>query len=186
MDEQSDWVLIQRCRAGRDEEAWGELVGRYERLVFYVPYRMYGLSEMDAADVTQTVFTILLKSLDALHEQSNVKSWLVTVAKRHTWRHIERSKRDIGFELDDDEGGGRLAQVAAGRSEVGEWETVNWLNDGLMRLTERCRTLLTALYLEEKPSSYEEIAEQFGMKVGSIGPTRARCLAKLREFLGEG
>ena len=183
MDELSDWVLIQRCRAGRDDDAWGVLVSRYERLVFYVPYRMYGLPEMDAADVTQTVFTILTKSLDSFHEKSNVKSWLVTVTKRHTWRHIERAKRDVGFENDDDND--LLENLSSGRSEVGEWETVNWLNAGLVRLSERCRSLLTALYLDEVSESYEEIAKRFGMKVGSIGPTRARCLAKLREFLSE-
>lgn len=184
MTDLTDWQLIEKCRVGRDEKAWDELVGRYERLVFYVPFRMYGLSEMDAADITQTVFSIMLKSFSTFHADSNVKSWLITVAKRHTWRHIERTKKEISFEAQDISESVVMNQVAT-VSEVAQWETVSWLNDGLMQLSERCRALLTALYLDEEPLSYDEIAVQFRMRKGSVGPTRARCLEKLREFLGE-
>ena len=87
-----DRDLILDCRNG-DLGAWQRLLDRYERLVFSVP-RRYGLSREDAADITQLTFTILFQSMDTLSEDSTLGAWLTTVARRHTWRRLDRKRRE--------------------------------------------------------------------------------------------
>ncbi len=176
----ADAELIRGCKKGQARE-WDRLVKKYERLVFSIP-RSYGLSPTDAADVSQHTFTILIQSLDSLTEESNVKAWLATVARRHTWRLMEKGRRE-GTGLEDD-----LADTPwlLGNEKPSErWETIDWLDGGLLEMDEPCRRLLTALYLDETEPSYAEISERLDMPVGSIGPTRARCLQRLRAALGD-
>ena len=176
----SDRDLIRACREG-DAEAWRRLLDKYEHLVLSFPLG-YGLSRDDAADIAQVTFTILIQSLDSLTEESNVKAWLATVARRHTWRMMERGRREgIGKEED-------LADTPwlHGNEKPSErWETIDWLDGGLSKMSEPCQKLLKALYLDEVEPSYAEISERLNMPVGSIGPTRARCLQRLRTVLGE-
>ena len=175
----ADRELILACKAGR-VGAWDGLVAKYERLVFSIP-RSYGLSREDAADVSQATFIALIHGLDSLTEESNVKAWLATVARRHTWRLMERGRR---------EGTGREEDLAdspwlLGDERISErWETIDWLDAGLSEVGEPCQKLLRALYLDASEPSYAEISERLGMPVGSIGPTRARCLRRLKAILG--
>ncbi|PLS86319.1 MAG: sigma-70 family RNA polymerase sigma factor [Actinobacteria bacterium] len=178
----SDKILLLACRRG-DSKAWESLVARYERLVFSIPLN-YGLSREDAADVAQITFTILLQSLDSLSEDSRLGSWLSTVARRHTWRLLERNRRESTVRAED------LAHNATrlGKDEndpVERWEAVEWLDGGLSRMDERCKDLLFALYFDPEEPSYEKVAERLSMPVGSIGPTRARCLKRLKKILEE-
>ena len=176
----ADAELIRGCKEGR-ARAWDRLVSKYERLVFSIP-RSYGLSTADAADVSQLTFTILIQSLDSLTEESNVKAWLATVARRHTWRLMEKGRREGPGREDD------LADtpwLLGGEGPSERWETIDWLDGGLSKMGEPCRRLLTALYLDASEPSYAVISERLGMPVGSIGPTRARCLRRLRAALGE-
>lgn len=178
----SDRQLIEACRRG-DSRAWEELLDRYERLVFSIPLN-YGLSREDAADIAQLTFTILIQSLDSLREDSRLGAWLATVARRHTWRLLNRNRR---------EGAGKHEDLADSATLLGEsmpdavehWEMTEWLNQGLSELSEPCRNLLTALYLDPGQPSYAEVAARLDMPVGSIGPTRARCLKRLKEVLTE-
>ena len=154
---------------------------KYGRLVFSIP-RSYGLSREDAADVSQLTFTILIQSLGSLTEESNLKAWLATVARRHTWRAMEKSRRERPGREDD------LADQPwrLGDEKPSErWELIDWLDGGLSKVSESCRKLLKALYLDEGEPSYAEISERLGMPMGSIGPTRARCLQRLRAALGD-
>src|SRR5688572_16546807 len=89
---QTDHDLIQACCAG-DARAWERLLDKYERLVFSISLS-YGLTTDDAADVTQITFTILLKNLDTLPDGIRLATWLVTVARRHTWRLLARNRRE--------------------------------------------------------------------------------------------
>ena len=174
----ADRDLILACKAGR-AGAWDRLVAKYERLVFSIP-RSYGLSREDAADVSQATFIALVGGLDSLTEESNVKAWLATVARRHTWRLMEKGRRE-GTEREDD-----LADTPwlLGNEKPSErWETIDWLDAGLSEMGEPCRKLLTALYLDESEPSYAEVSRRLGTPVGSIGPTRARCLQRLRAVL---
>jgi RNA polymerase sigma factor (sigma-70 family) len=177
-----DRDLILECRNG-DVGAWQRLLDRYERLVFSVP-RRYGLSREDAADITQLTFTILFQSMDTLPEESTLGAWLATVARRHTWRLLDRKRRegDSGYG-GSNEGTSTLANT--GTDDVERWELAEWLDHGLSLVGKPCRDLLSALYLDPEEPSYAEVAARLGMAVGSVGPTRIRCLKRLRQVLGE-
>jgi RNA polymerase sigma factor (sigma-70 family) len=182
----SDRDLIWRCRQG-SSGAWHQLLNKYERLVYSVPLR-YGLSRDDAADIAQITFTILVQSLDSLSEDSRLGPWLVTVARRHTWRMLERNRRESAS---DHLEGADLAESAVllGKSDadsIEHWELTAWLDAGLSKIGASCRELLLALYFQPESSSYAEVAARLGMPVGSIGPRRARCLKSLRQILSEG
>ncbi len=182
----SDGDLIRRCRQG-SRGAWQQLLNRYERLVYSIPLR-YGLYRDDAADIAQITFTILIQSLDNLSEDSRLGSWLATVARRHTWRLLERNRREIASERLE---GADLVESAVllGKSDadsIEHWQLTEWLDAALSKISAACRELLLALYFQPEGSSYAEVAERLGMPVGSIGPRRARCLKSLRQVLSEG
>ena len=182
----SDRDLIQRCRQG-STGAWQMLLNRYERLVYSIPLR-YGLSRDDAADIAQITFTILIQSMDSLSEDSRLGPWLVTVARRHTWRLLDRNRRERASERLE---GANIAESAVllGKSDadsIEHWELAEWLDMGLSKISESCRELLLALYFQPEQSSYAEVAARLDMPIGSIGPSRARCLKKLRQVLDEG
>jgi RNA polymerase sigma factor (sigma-70 family) len=176
-----DRDLILECRNG-DLGAWQRLLDRYERLVFSVP-RRYGLSREDAADITQLTFTILFQSMDTLSEDSTLGAWLTTVARRHTWRRLDRKRREeVGWYASSSE---KLLSADTGTEDIERWELTEWLDYGLSLVGKPCQDLLSALYLDPKQPSYAEVAARLGMAVGSVGPTRIRCLKRLRRVLGE-
>lgn len=182
----SDRHLIRGCRQG-NSGAWRQLLNKYERLVYSIPLK-YGLSYEDAADIAQTTFTILIQSLDSLPEDSRLGSWLATVARRHTWRLLKRNRREIASERLDSTDLSESA-VLLGRSDadsIEHRELAEWLDRGLSKIGERCRELLLTLYFQPERPSYAEVVERLGIPIGSIGPTRARCLKRLRQILGKG
>jgi len=149
--------------------------------VYSIPLN-YGLSRDDAADIAQLTFTILLHSLERLREDSRLAPWLTTVARRHTWRLMERNRRESTGLKEDLSESPTLPQE--GEEDFAErWEAKEWLDQGLSLISEPCRRLLLALYFSPDRSSYAEVARRLGMPVGSIGPTRARCLKNLKEVL---
>src|SRR4028119_1163355 len=143
---ESDRDLIRRCRQG-SAGAWRRVLDNYERLVYSIPLR-YGLSQHDAADVAQITFTILLQSLDTLPDDSRLGPWLATVARRHTWRFLERNRRETASQSLDCM---RLAPSAMllGKHDadaIEHWELGEGLDAGLSKVGERCRELLLMLY----------------------------------------
>lgn len=157
------------------------MLDKYERLVFSIPLN-YGLGRDDAADIAQITFSILLQSLDSLDDDSRLGAWLATVARRHTWRMMEKARREgTGRERDVAESATLVGR--SGDDSVERWELVETLHQGLSLLTERCRELLLALYFDPEQPSYAEVSERLGVPLGSIGPTRARCLKSLRQAL---
>lgn len=182
--ERSDRDLILACRKGRTG-AWRDLLKKYERLVYSIPLR-YGLSREDAADIAQLTFTILIQNLDDLPLDSRLGAWLSTVARRHTWRLLEANRRESARDYLES---ADLAEnaVLLGRSDsesIEHWELTEYLQRGLARLGKPCRELLIALYFQPEQPSYADISGQMGIPLGSIGPTRARCLKRLRQRLG--
>lgn len=157
------------------------MLDKYERIVFSVP-RKYGLSPADAADITQLTFTILVQSIDDLPEDSTLGAWLTTVARRHTWRRLQRTRREIvnSFEMQDESASALVSEDAESLEQL---ELTEWLDHGLLLVGKRCRDLLSALYLDPEQPSYAQVAERLGMAIGSIGPTRIRCLERLRKVL---
>jgi len=178
---QTDRELIRACRAGGGQ-AWERLLDKYERLVFSISLS-YGLTTDDAADVTQITFTILLQNLDTLPDEIRLSSWLATVARRHTWRLLARNRREAVNPDEDLAGNDVLGGIVDNRERL---ELAEWLNYGLSMLDERCRQLLLALYFDAEQPSYTQVAEHLKMPVGSIGPTRARCLEQMRQSLHNG
>jgi RNA polymerase sigma factor (sigma-70 family) len=179
----SDEALVSACRRG-DEAAWEMLINRYQRLVYTVPYRA-GLDEELCADVIQSVFTKLVEKLDELDQPSRVSAWLVTAARRETWRASQRA-RSHGVSLD---GAGQPIDVPDDRLLPDEvlvrLEEQHLVRSAVDSLDQRCRTLLLLLFYQPDPPSYVEIAATMGMNEGSIGPTRGRCLEKLLRLLGK-
>jgi RNA polymerase sigma factor (sigma-70 family) len=141
------------------------------------------LAPEDAADITQLTFTYLLQSLDSV-QPDRLGGWLATVARRHSWRVRKRQQRTSTVEVDV-EGIDELFPQQMADRPIERWELAEWLHSGLAQLGERCQRLLIALYLDSQEYGYREIAEMLGMPEGSIGPTRARCLAQLRQLLSE-
>ena len=191
--------LVNACLHG-DTVAWNELIRRYAKLVHSVPVR-YGLTPMEVDDVGQEVFFILTQNLYQIEDPERLPSWLLTTARRATWRMIQKQRRerpsDAGawFNENEDESmppqpgentSTVLGSLAPSMHELLEgWNQQQALTLGLERLDDRCRELLHLLFLDYEEPSYEEISEQLHMPTGSIGPTRNRCLRKLRTILEE-
>lgn len=176
-----DADLVQACRAG-SEAAWRDLVRRYERLVYTVPRRA-GLDADLAADVFQATFTRLFRHLDSLDDPTRVRAWLVTTARRETLRVLARPT--LGESADE----AALDDLADGSPLPDELlaslQQQDRVRRAVQRLDDNARRFVELVFLSDEPPSYEEIAAQLGIAVGSIGPTRARCLAKLRALLAK-
>ena len=171
----NDAALVEACLKG-DEDAWNELVERFGRLVYSIA-RRYGLSEANAEDVFQTVFIILYRKLNTIRDQSRLSAWLIRTTHRECYR-VGKSARGHA-ELDH-----AVVDVSApAEEEASTWEIQHLVRRALCQLGGRCEQLLTALFLASGQPNYESIADQLGIKVGSIGPTRARCFEKLEKIL---
>jgi RNA polymerase sigma factor (sigma-70 family) len=181
--------FVRRCIAG-DAGAWAALVARYQRLVYAIVVRM-GLDEHAAADVFQTVFERLVKHLPRLSDPSRLQAWIVTTARREALRARITGRRTESLTRADADGDGSddltidIADEAAGAEErIEELQQLHLLRLALERLDTRCRNLLQLLFRDaDERVPYEDVAAQLSVPLGSIGPTRARCLAKLRRLL---
>lgn len=184
-----DADLVSRCRAG-DGAAWGQLVNRYQRLVHLI-VRRAGLDEHTAADVFQTVFLRLLQHLPHLAQPSRLKGWIIVTTQREAWLQAARSRRMVSMTTVDSDGRDagpdpwdREDSAPGPQDTLQALQELAQAQEALDRLDPRCRDLLRALFAPE-PLGYHDIARQLRMPVGSIGPTRARCLGKLRETLDQ-
>src|SRR4051812_29961133 len=150
----SDYALLRRCAAG-DERAWGQLVGRYERLVFSVALKN-GVSREDAADITQLTFTALLDSIEVLREDGSLPAWLMTVARRQAWRVRRRTSREQPWPVE-------ALEPDASQDDYERIAMVHW---ALSRLGSRCRLLLYALFFDPDAPPYAVIADRLECAVG--------------------
>jgi RNA polymerase sigma factor (sigma-70 family) len=172
--------LVTAARDG-DENAWACLVERYAGMVWSVA-RGHRLSHADATDVSQTVWLRLSENLHRLREPAAVGGWLATVARNESLRLARQSARAVP--TDEPPEPRELPEVAfPADSALGDrtitvlWSTFDQLND-------RCRLLLRMLLADPAPP-YLDISAALDMPVGSIGPTRARCLDRLRSLLAD-
>ena len=167
--------IIQDCIDGK-QAAWDELVTRYGRLVYSIPIR-YGLALEDAEEVFQNAFINVYRNLPRLRNQDSFTSWLITIAHRESWSVIKRIRPTA--ELDES-----ISDPEAPTLEVIQrWERQDAVRHALKQLEPPCTELLTSLFLETPPPSYEQIAERLHLPVGSIGPNRRRCMKKLESIL---
>jgi RNA polymerase sigma factor (sigma-70 family) len=185
-----DATLVARCRAG-EAAAWELLVRRYQRLVYTVARRA-GLDEHAAADVFQAVFGRLFEQLGRLRQPERLQAWIVTSAKREALALLRRQARTVPLDAGDGDGDGDGAEAIADEGPLpeellGDLQLLHRLRLALDRLDARCRRLLTLLFADDDERlPYEQVSRQLELPVGSIGPTRARCLGKLRGLFERG
>jgi RNA polymerase sigma factor (sigma-70 family) len=180
--------LVRRCLHG-DAAAWRLLVERYVRLVRSIPARQ-GFSPGEVDDVGQEVFLALAQNLHLIEDAERLPAWLVTTTRRVCWRQqarrrneepLERAESGVG---DDGPPQRELVSPLPTPQEVlQDWERQQTLHQALARLGDRCRQLLTLIFLDPDEPSYDEISARLEMPKGSIGPTRNRCLQQLRSHL---
>ncbi len=171
--------LVRRAADG-DMTAWNRLVDQYARLIWSITAE-FKLVESDAADVAQTTWLRLLEHIDRIEYPDRVGSWLAATARNECLRNLAARKRVV-LGHDDAE----LDSAAAHGPEIDERlladERAQVVRDALSRLPGRWQRLLEML-MADPPVSYADISDELGLPVGSIGPTRGRCLARLRVLL---
>lgn len=177
--------LIERCLSG-DDAAWRELISRYQGLIFSVPRRM-GLSHEASADVFQCVCVLLYQRLGSIRDPNRLGGWLLTTASREAIRASRRAKRTVPIESGREDAAGStendLPDLRPLADEDRETlERAQLLRSALAEMSDRCRTLLEA-FLNDEEANYRDVARRLGIPIGSIGPTRARCFAKLKDLL---
>ena len=169
----TDAELIKRCIGG-DEEAWEVLVLRYNRLIFSVSLTICHDRDV-AADMMQQVYLEMYQKLGDLRDTDKLPGWLSTIARRKTYNHLRSA--GVLEELTEDE---RSVEAS---DELLKMERQHLLERALEQIPDRCRRLLALLYFSPTEPSYNDISAEMGMPVASIGPTRIRCLNKLRKIL---
>ncbi len=165
-----------------DPRAWDQLVERYAGLVWSVA-RSFRLDDATAADVTQQAWLSLVEHRHDVRDPERLGGWLATTTRRAAIRAVhrrdaERPSESVGAELDAHEPFGDIG------AELEEAETRAEVRRAFGLLPESCQLLLR-LCLVEPRIEYVVIAELVGRPVGSLGPTRRRCLDRLRTRLSE-
>lgn len=181
-----DERLVALCLLGV-EAAWKVLIERYAPLI-YSGARRVGLSAPDAEDVFQEVALLLCDHLEALKDTKRLPGWLATTTRRAALRLKSRRRATPFSEVTTAETEEAWLEKEGPQAPSTEREVLaleqQWqLYQGLQKLPEKCRTLLTLLYLQSPPASYQEVEQELGIPLNSISPTRTRCLQKLKQLV---
>ena len=175
-----DVAGLLRSAADGDHQAWERLVDQFARLIWSITVE-FRLVESDAADVAQTTWLRLLEHINRIENPDRLGSWLAVTARNECLRTLATRKKVV-LGHDDAE----LTSVVALEPEIDERlladERDQVVRDALTRLPRRWQRLLEML-MADPPVPYVEISDKLGLPVGSIGPTRGRCLAQLRVLL---
>lgn len=167
---------LERARSG-DSAGLDEIVVELTPLLWHVA-RSQGVQPDDVADVVQHTWLVFVARLTEIHTPTTLTAWLITTTKREAWR-LNR-KRTATSELSS------IPEPAADLPDVDAELITNERDRMLWRaftqLPQRCRQLLRVVAMVDRPA-YEDVGRALGMPHGSIGPTRGRCLAKLRALL---
>jgi len=170
--------LVARARDG-EKQAWDALVERYAPLIWSI-CRRYQLDGADAADVSQDVWLHLVAHLGDLRNPAALPGWLATTTRRECGRVLRAARGPLaaGYRLDAE----RLPdeQAATAEQELLAAERHVALREAFGDLPADCQRLI-ALLTADPPVPYAQISARFGIPVGGIGPTRRRCLDKLRQ-----
>jgi RNA polymerase sigma factor (sigma-70 family) len=175
-----DIAQLVRGAAAGDRQAWERLVDQYGRLIWSITVD-FKLVDSDASDVVQTTWLRLLEHIDRIEYPERVGSWLAATARNECLRTLAARKKVV-LGHDDVE----LTSVAAHGPDIDERlladERAQVVREALTSLPQRWQRLLEML-MADPPVPYTEISDKLGLPVGSIGPTRGRCLAQLRVLL---
>lgn len=173
--------LVGRAGAG-DAGAWSELVDRFAGLIWSVA-RSQGLGPADASDVSQTTWLRFAEHVGDLRDPEQTGAWLATTARREAIRVSRLGSRHVLVDpwhwLEEGDSGAPEPDdhVLAREREL-------TVRHAVALLPERCRRILAAV-AADPPLSYTELSESLGIPMGSIGPTRGRCLERLRRAVEE-
>ena len=167
-------------RAGDGEQAaWNALVARYENLLWSIA-RGYRLDTADAGDVVQTCWLKLLENLSRIEQPERLAGWLATTARNECLRLLRKAGKVIPddgvLDLVDDKAPPLDTALLEQERDALLWQCFG-------QLPERCQRLLRVLMAVDRPV-YAEVSEALGLPIGTIGPTRMRCLSKLRVLTG--
>ena len=178
-DDSSVPALVARARDG-DKQAWDAIVERYAPLIWAI-CRRYRLDRPDADDVGQSVWLRLVDQLPLIRDPAALPGWIATTTRRECGRLVSAPRRRevLGYaqdvaEMPDPSPGAADAEVL-----VAERNAV--LREAFRQLPPRCQELI-GLLIADPPVPYADISGKLGIPVGSIGPTRARCLERLRRY----
>ena len=172
-------VLVSAAAEG-DQSAWNEIVDRYTPLVVSVIYK-HRLRPADAADVNQTLWLRLVEQIGRLREPEALPGWIMTTTRNECLRVLRVQQRTHLYDpLSESDALESAESDVDVESDLLAVERRQALRDGFADLTDQCKRLLTKL-MTDPPPSYQVVSEELAMPVGSIGPTRIRCLEKLRK-----
>ena len=168
----SDADLVRACRAG-DAAAWNELVERFSRYVYAIAVRGFRLSEDDAEDVFQDVFTRVYLRLDTLRDDSALRPWIAQLTRRRCLDSLASRGRETTADAETlpDEESADLADV----------EEAFAVREALSGLSDNCQDILDRFFARDQ--SYRTISEELDIPSGTIASRIARCLGRLKEQL---
>jgi RNA polymerase sigma factor (sigma-70 family) len=174
-------ALLRAVNAG-DGTAWRRLIERFTSRVRAVT-RAYRLNAHDADDVMQTTWLRLLERIDGIREPAAVGAWIETTARRESLRVLRVARREWPTDSDQllDAPVDAVAErrLVAAQDRAAYDQALTRLPEALTRLPQSQQRLLSMLLSDPAPS-YAEISRRLDMPIGSIGPIRARCIARLR------
>jgi RNA polymerase sigma factor (sigma-70 family) len=176
-DDPSVTALVGRVRDG-DQVAWDELIERYSPLVWSICVR-YQLARHDIDDVGQSVWLLLVEQIGRLREPAALPGWLATTTRRECLRILRAARRPDQVELPPEGQMPSDPDAAMIEQEIIVAERDAALRAAFAELPPGCHELLSML-MSDPPCAYADISATLGIPVGSIGPTRARCLNRLR------
>jgi RNA polymerase sigma factor (sigma-70 family) len=164
--------------SGGDSDAWSEIVRRFDGLVWSVAINFTDRN-VDAADITQTVWLRLAQHIGRITNPDGIKSWLALTTRNECFRLTKQRARTTPFDVSE------VLVDRAGVDELSRLEEIEQsyaLWEAFLRLPNECQALLHLLNTDP-PTAYVEVADKCGIAVGSIGPRRQRCLSSLRVAL---
>jgi RNA polymerase sigma factor (sigma-70 family) len=175
-----EWCLVRSAEG--DQLAWGRLITRFTPLLWAVA-RAHRLSDADASDAVQGTWLRLVENLGRIREPDRVGAWLATTCRRECLAALRRGSREQPVEQD------RVVDLTGADHRSVDADLLRRERDARLwavfeGLGDPCRRLLRAL-LADPPPSYEEVSAGLGMPIGSIGPTRGRCLRHLHTLAVE-
>jgi RNA polymerase sigma factor (sigma-70 family) len=182
-DGHTDLATLLRAASEGDQEAWNAITDRFTSLLWSVA-RSYRLGSDDAEDVVQNTWLRLLENLTRIDNPEALPGWLATTARREALGILRRRGRtvltrdeDLGVDLADPASTELDSALLEDERDVELWAS-------FAKLPERCQQLLRVLMACDRPV-YAEVSAAFDMPIGSIGPTRMRCLKRLRKLVAE-
>lgn len=178
----SDERLVTACLE-KNSDAWSTLIDRYKNLIYSIPVRL-GLRQ-EANDIFQSVCLDLLADLGKLRETKALPKWLIQTCYHKCLAAQRRRERHVEFNAEEQKP--RVDSTPVPEEMLLEFQREQAVRDAIQSLPERCQRMVRMLFYEDPPRTYDEVASELKIAIGSIGFIRGRCLKRLRERLsGEG